>query len=209
MAQNIENNINMHSISNKVCENILKEFLSIIQELNSPNNELEAKISKEELQKAIKEIKLYLLLFSFIKIFYICADDKYKVMEARAAIYKYGLDINYNEFDIFIQNEYNNSNEGNEEEMFSNFFYSMEKKVFFCLRNCDFEHLAVLFDNCEKQLLSNYHLSEKIYLRQNRELASIFNMLRSFFYDYNQYLFINDFNEENIEILRKRRNKLR
>lgn len=190
-----------------MCENIIKEFLSIIQELNTPNNALETKLSKEEIQKAIQDIKLYLLLFSFIKTFYVCADDKNKIMEVREAIYKYGLNIDYNEFDIFSRNDFN-FNAANEEEIFTNFFDVISKKVFFCLRNCDFEHLAILFDNCEKQLLANYDVSEKVYLRQNREFASIFNMLRSFFYEYNQYLLKNDFNDENVEILRKNRNKL-
>ena len=206
MSQNIENNINMHSISNKMCENIIKEFLSIIQELKTPNNHLEAKLNKEEIQKNVQDIKLYLLIFSLIKIFYVNADDKNKIMEVREAIYKYGLNINYNEFDIFSRNGLANANE---EEIFTNFFEAISKKVFFCLRNCDFEHLAILFDNCEKQLLANYEVSEKVYLRQNREFASIFNMLRSFFYEYNQFLYKNDFNDENMEILRKNRNKLR
>jgi len=46
-------------------------------------------------------------------------------------------------------------------------------------------------------------------LKQNREFASIFNMLRIFFYEYNQLLIKKDFNDENIEILRKNKFNLR
>jgi len=197
----------MYSISKKMCDSIINEFNSIVQEVNMPNIPLENNLNKEETQKVIQDIKLYLLIFSFIKIFYVCADDKNKILEIREAIYKYGLDIDYNEFDIYSRNDLK-FNPANEEELFTNFFEASSKKIFFCLRNCDFEHLAILFDNCEKQLLANYEVSEKIYLRQNREFASIFSMLRIFFYEYNQFLLKNDFNDENVEILRKNKNKL-
>jgi len=206
MGQNIENNINLHTISNKMCESIIKEFLSIFNEFNNPNNQLNQIISKDETKKTIQDIKLYLLIFSLIKIFIICSNDRNVIYEAREIIYKYGLNIDYNQFDLFSRNDLL---ERNDEERFSNFFDSISNKIFFCLRNCDFEHLSILFGNCEKQLLSNYDISEKLFLKQNREFASIFNMLRIFFYEYNQLLIKKDFNDENIEILRKNKFNLR
>jgi len=205
MAQNIQNNINLQTISNKMCENIVNQFILIFQELNNPNNPLPNKLTEQEIENTIKEIKLYLLIFSLIRIFIVCSNDKNKIYEVRDVIYKYGMDIDYNQFNLFNRNEYNSMNE---EVNFKNFFDNITHKIFFCLKNCDFEQLSILFDSCERHLLSNDDISEKIYLRQNREFANIFSNLRAFFNEYNQFLYKKDFNDENVEILRKNKEKL-
>lgn len=205
MVQNIENNINMQTICNNMCENIVNQFILIFQELNNPNHQLRNILSEKEIEKTMVEIKFYLLIFSLIRIFIVWSNDKNKIYEVRDVIYKYGMDIDYNQFNLFNRNEYNSINE---EVNFKNFFSNISHKVFFCLKNCDFEQLSILFDSCERHLLSNDDISEKIYLRQNREFANIFNNLRVFFNEYNQFLYKKDFNDENVEIIRKNKDKL-
>lgn len=193
----------MKDISLYTCECLINSLLTIVDELKSP--QATDFSSREERNETIKNVKNYLLLFSLIRIFIVCKNDKNKIYEIREVFYKYGPEIDLQSLDFFSRQTLDLDNP---ELNFSNFFDSIQYKIFFCLRFCDFEHLINIFDSCERHLLSG-DLMDKIYLRQNREFASIFNNLRLFFFEYNNICLRNDFNDENILILKKNLEELK